>query len=166
MSTEEELEAAVRGAGVSRAQIGSDGVSFSVDDEEITLYLGDAEEHVSESVEDAVERIEAHAEESEADPSTTGAITELADWLQEMVADEANIEGAARDLAQEIAQEAQHLRLIAHDKLHYRGPSGNSVEVTPEGDELAFFEDTNGLFWALYARQDGGVAYRELTVDD
>jgi translocation and assembly module TamB len=42
----------------------------------------------------------------------------------------------------------------------------HSVEVGPEGDELAFFEDPNGLFWALYARRGGGVAYRELSVDD
>ncbi|RLB45101.1 MAG: hypothetical protein DRJ42_30690 [Deltaproteobacteria bacterium] len=163
---EEELEAAVRDAGVSRAQLGTDGVSFSVDDEEITLLLGDAEEHVSSSVEDAVVRIQAHAEESEADPTVTGAITDLADWLRDLVEDEEDVAVAARDLGREIEGEAKRLGLIAHDKLHYQGPAGHAVEVGPEGDELAFFEDPNGLFWALYARRGGRVAYRELSVDD
>ncbi len=162
---EEELEQALRDAGVSRAQIGGDGVSFVVDDDQITLYLGDAEEVVCESVEDARERIQAHAEETEADPEVQGAIAELADWLGALVRDESDTQTAARALTDKLLEEAERLELIHHEKLSYVGPVGQDVVFTPEGSELAFFEDDNGLYWTILVTDGDTITYREITLE-
>jgi hypothetical protein len=162
---EEELERALSDAGVSRAQLGTDGVSYSVEGEEITLYLGDAEEVVCETVEDAIERIQAHAEETEADPEIRGAIAELASWLGELVRDEDDTHAAATGLIHGLLEEAARLELIHHEKLSYTGPSGQDVVFTPEGNELAFFEDANGLYWTILVTDTGAISYREIELE-
>ena len=162
----EELERALREAGVSRAQLGGDGVAFTIEDDEITLYLGDADEAVCSSVEKAVEHIQAHAEDAGADPDVTGAIVELAEWLQALVADEGSVYDAATALMDQIVTEAEHLELIHHRKLTVLAAAGHDMIIEPVGTEVAFFEDGNGLFWSLYVSEGDTIAHRELSLND
>jgi hypothetical protein len=160
---EEELERVCRETGVSRAQLGTDGVSFTVDDDEITLYLGDAEEVVCDSVEDAMLRIKTHAEETEADPEESGAIVELAAWLRELVGGERDIMSTAKGLSDQLVAEGTRLGLTHRDRLSYVGPARHEVVIKPIGTEIAFFEDNNGLYWSVYVSGDT-IAYRELSL--
>lgn len=136
-----------------------------MEDDVITLLLGDAEEFVCESVEEAVERVMAHAAETDADPDVRGAIHELAVWLQGMLTEESDLLAVARGMDDEIDGEARHLGLVPRDTAAYETASGRSVDLSPLGTELGFFEDDNGLLWALYVADGATVAYREVILE-
>src|SRR5438034_1155443 len=85
---EDTLREAILAAGVGIEQIGvADGVGVRIDDEgQITLELGEEGEEDFDDKDEALDRINEYAEEYGGDGSRPGAVIELSERLDKLVA--------------------------------------------------------------------------------
>jgi len=158
MDAYQRLEDAIFEAGVAVEQLGPvDGVCFAIEEDEVVLRLGEEGEERFDELDEALQRVVEYGDEIGGDGRRRGAIVELTERLEELVA---RLPRAKR-CASLCRQEREVDRLVAR----YGFTELDLDDSAAEGEVLRSLEDGNGALW-LVTVAEGRVCYQPATLPD